>query len=153
MPLDFWPAFWHGFSMGIPTKAVSQEDYQLLAAFRYALRRFLRFSEEAALAAGITPQQHQALLAIKGFPGPGLISIGELAERLQIQHHSVVGLTNRLASLKLAKKLRSQQDRRSVCLQLTAKGEAILAGLSATHREQLRRIGPEMNAVVSKLAE
>jgi len=139
--------------MGTPIKTVTQEDYQLLAAFRYALRRFLRFSEEVALAAGITPQQHQALLAIKGFPGPDLISIGELAERLQIQHHSVVGLTNRLASLKLAKKLRSQQDRRSVCLQLTAKGEDILAGLAAAHREQLRRMGPEMKAVISKLAD
>lgn len=139
--------------MGNPSKAVTQQDYQLLAAFRYALRRFLRFSEEAALAAGITPQQHQALLAIKGFPGSHPISIGELAERLQIQHHSVVGLTNRLASMKLARKLRNQEDRRQVCLQLTPKGEDILAGLSAAHREQLRRMGPEMKTVISKLAE
>ncbi len=139
--------------MASTLRTVSQEDYQLLASFRYALRRFLRFSEEAALAAGITPQQHQALLAIKGFPGSHPITIGELAERLQIQHHSVVGLTNRLASLKLARKVRSQEDRRLVCLQLLPKGEAILADLSAAHREQLRRMGPEMKTVISKLAE
>jgi DNA-binding MarR family transcriptional regulator len=145
--------FCHPLTMASPLRTVSQEDYQLLASFRYALRRFLRFSEEAALSAGITPQQHQALLAIKGFPGPHPITIGELAERLQIQHHSVVGLTNRLASLKLARKVRSQEDRRQVCLQLLPKGEAILADLSAAHREQLRRMGPEMKSVISKLAE
>lgn len=153
MTLDFFEGFCQMLPMGTPSKAVTQQDYQLLAAFRYALRRFLRFSEEAALAAGITPQQHQALLAIKGFPGSHPISIGELAERLQIQHHSVVGLTNRLASMKLARKLRSQEDRRQVCLQLTPKGEEILSGLSAAHREQLRRMGPEMKTVISKLAE
>ncbi len=139
--------------MASPLRTVSLEDYQLLASFRYALRRFLRFSEEAALATGITPQQHQALLAIKGFAADHPITIGELAERLQIQHHSVVGLTNRLSLLKLARKVRSQEDRRQVCLQLLPKGEAILADLSAAHREQLRRMGPEMKAVISKLAE
>jgi len=153
MLLDFSKDFWHPFPMASTLRTVSQEDYQLLASFRYALRRFLRFSEEAALAAGITPQQHQALLAIKGFPGSHPITIGELAERLQIQHHSVVGLTNRLASLKLARKVRSQEDRRLVCLQLLPRGEATFADLSAAHREQLRRMGPEMKSVISKLAE
>ena len=137
--------------MGSSPKIITQADYELLPAFRYALRRFLRFSEEAALGAGITPQQHQALLAIKGFGEARLMSIGELAERLQIQHHSAVGITNRLSALKLAKRVRSEQDRRQVGLELTTKGEEILARLSTAHREQLRHIGPEIKAVINRL--
>ena len=73
------------------TKQLSKSQYELLAAFRYALRQFLHFSEEAARAAGITPQQHQALLAVKGFPGRDCVTVGELAERLQLRHHSAAG--------------------------------------------------------------
>lgn len=153
MQLDFRRVFWHRWGMATATKTLAQEDYELLASFRYALRKFLRFSEEAALAAGITPQQHQALLAIKGFSQTDSISIGELAERLQILHHSAVGLANRLVALKLAKRHRSQTDRRQVCLQLTARGEEILAGLSAAHREQLRIMGPEMKRVILRLTD
>src|SRR5579859_1886698 len=75
---------------------LSKADYEALAEFRWSLRHFLGFSEAAARAAGITPQQHQALLAIKGFPGRDKVSVGELAERLQIEHHSAVGLADRL---------------------------------------------------------
>lgn len=130
---------------------VTREQYQMLASFRYALRRFLRFSEEAALGAGITPQQHQALLAIKGFPDRDMITVGELAERLQILHHSAVGLANRLVAMKLARRERNPEDRRQVYLRLTKQGESILAQLSAAHHDQLRRIGPEIKAVLARL--
>src|SRR6202044_268812 len=77
---------------------VTKADFEMLASFRYELRRFLHFSEGAAREAGLTPGQHQALLAVKGFPGKDRITIGELAERLQVAHHSAVGLVDRLAA-------------------------------------------------------
>jgi len=115
------------------------------------MRQFLRFSEEAALAAGLTPQQHQVLLAIKGFPGRDRLTIGELAERLQLRHHSAVGLANRLVSQRLIQRQRDAQDRRRVQLLLTARGGAVLERLSAVHREQLRRIGPQIKLFLERL--
>ena len=82
-------------------RAISKAEYETLATFRYALRQFVRFSETAAREAGITPKQHQALLAIAGFPGRDQITMGELAERLQIRHHSTVELIDRLAAQSL----------------------------------------------------
>ena len=134
------------------TSKLSKSDYESLAAFRYSLRQFLRFSEEAAHAAGITPQQHQALLAIKGFPGRDSITVGELAERLQILHHSAVGLADRLVADQLIVRKPSKEDRRQVLLSLTARGESILEKLSAAHQEQLRRIGPQINEILERLA-
>jgi DNA-binding MarR family transcriptional regulator len=130
---------------------ITQAEYEALAEFRYALRQFLRFSEEAAGAAGLTPQQHQALLAIKGFPGHGPVTIGELAERLQLRHHSAVGLADRLVADRLATRRRDSTDRRQVHLELTARGEAVLERLSAAHKEQLRRIGPQISMVLKLL--
>lgn len=75
--------------------ANKKSDYEALAAFRYALRQFLRFSEDAAATEGLSPQQHQALLAIKGFPGRDSVTIGELAEKLQVRHNSAIGLVDR----------------------------------------------------------
>src|SRR5580698_9448813 len=89
-------------------------EYETLAAFRYALRKFIHFSETAAETAGITPQQHQALLAIKGFPGHDRVTVSELAERLQLRHHSTVGLIDRLVAEKLVARAPSQEDRRQV---------------------------------------
>ncbi|HEV2391499.1 MAG TPA: MarR family transcriptional regulator [Verrucomicrobiae bacterium] len=126
-------------------------DYETLATFRYALRRFIRFSERAAQAAGITPQQHQALLAIKGFPGRDKITVGELAERLQLRHHSAVGLVDRLMVQKLVARLPSASDRRQVLIQLTSRGEEVLDKLSAVHREELKRIGPEISHLLGRL--
>ena len=94
--------------------------FETLAAFRYALRRFIHFSEEAAQAAGITAQQYQALLAIKGFPGRDKVTVGELAERLQLRHHSAVGLMDRLVTEKLAIQAPSATDRRRVLFSLRA---------------------------------
>jgi DNA-binding MarR family transcriptional regulator len=115
------------------------------------MRQFLRFSEEAAIGAGLTPQQHQVLLAIKGFPGRDRVTIGELAERLQVRHHSAVGLADRLVSERLVRRKRDTQDRRRVQLLLTARGEAVLERLSAAHREQLRRIGPQIRLFLERL--
>ena len=131
---------------------ISKEEYETLAAFRYALRQFLRFSEEAATGIGLPPQQYQALLAIKGFPGRDYVTIGELAERLQIRHHSAVELVDRLVDQELAIRERERgRDRRSVYVRPTTKGLAVLQQLAATHREELRRIGPELRALLERL--
>ena len=130
---------------------ITQTEYEALAEFRYALRQFLRFSEDEAAAAGLTPQQHQALLAIKGFPGRDRVTIGELAERLQLRHHSAVGLTDRLVAERWVARRRDRQDRRQVHLELTARGEAVLERLSAAHKEQLRRMGPQISLVLDLL--
>ena len=129
---------------------LSKSQYENLAAFRYALRLFLRFSEEAARQAGVTPQQHQGLLAIKGFPGRDVVTVGELAERLQLRHHSAVELLDRLMDLKLVARKQSAKDRRQIHVQLTARGEQILAKLSSAHEEQLRRIGPELRGLLER---
>lgn len=132
-------------------KRLSKTQYENLAAFRYALRQFLRFSEDAALQAGIKPQQHQALLAIKGFPGRDSVTVGELAERLQLRHHSAVEMVDRLVGLRLVTREASEVDRRQVHVRLTAQGEQILDKLSASHEEQLRRIGPELSSLLQRL--
>ncbi len=134
-------------------KPLSKSQHELLAAFRYALRQFLHFSEEAAQAAGIQPQQHQALLAIKGFPGRDYVTVGELAERLQLRHHSTVGLVDRLVAEKLVVRAPSAQDRRQVFVQLTRRGETVLEKLSSAHAQQLKRMGPELILRLQRLAE
>ncbi|MDE3067342.1 MAG: winged helix-turn-helix transcriptional regulator [Verrucomicrobiota bacterium] len=128
-----------------------QADYEVLAEFRYALRQFQHFSENAARAAGLTPQQHQAMLAIKGFPGRDRITIGQLAERLQIRHHSAVGLTDRLVAEHHVRRVTDKQDRRQVRLALTSRGETVLGKLSAVHRKQLQRMGPQINRLLTRL--
>jgi DNA-binding MarR family transcriptional regulator len=128
-----------------------KSQYETLAAFRYALRRFIHFSEEAAQAAGITAQQYQALLAIKGFPARDNVTVGELAERLQLRHHSGVGLIDRLVAEKLVVRLASTEDRRQVLIQLTRRGEEILETLASVHGEQLKRIGPEISELLGRL--
>lgn len=133
-------------------KPLIKAQYETLAAFRYALRRFLHFSEAAAHAAGITPQQHQALLAIKGFPGRDQVTVGELAERLQLRHHSAVGLIDRLAAEELVKRTPSAADRRRVLIQLTSRGEKTLGKISTLNRQQLVRIGPELTRLLERLS-
>ncbi len=132
-------------------KPLSKAQYEMLAAFRYTLRRFMHFSEQAAQDAGITPQQHQALLAIKGFPGQDQVTVGQLAERLQLRHHSTVGLIDRLVAENLVARAASSQDRRQVFVQLTRRGEQVLERLSAAHSRQLKRISPELNQLLQKL--
>ena len=119
-------------------------DYRSLAEFRYQIRRFLRFSEQAARKSGMEPRQHQLLLAIKGLPQEERPRIGALAERLQLHHHSTVELANRLAKGGYVRRIRDRDDRREVLLSLTAKGEKVLRGLSIDHWEELRNAGPEL---------
>jgi DNA-binding MarR family transcriptional regulator len=131
---------------------LKKAQYETLAEFRYTLRQFIHFSEKAAQAAGIPPQQHQALLAIKGFPGRYRVSVGELAERLQLRHHSTVGLVDRLVAEKLVARAPSTEDRRKVFIQLTRRGENVLAKLSSAHSQQLRRMRPGLSRLLKQLA-
>jgi DNA-binding MarR family transcriptional regulator len=117
-------------------------DYQSLAELRYQVRKFVHFSELAARKAGMEPRQHQLLLAIKGMPKDVRPRIGELAKRLQLQHHSTVELANRLARRGYIRRRRDSGDRREVLLDLTAKGESVLRRLSLDHRQELRNAGP-----------
>lgn len=126
-------------------------DYRALAQFRHALRRFLAFSEAAAVAAGVTPQQHQALLAIKGAPDGTPPGVGDLAERLLVRHHSAVELVDRLARMDLVRREADPRDRRRVRLLLTAEAERRLAALSAVHLEELRAIRPSIAALLGLL--
>jgi DNA-binding MarR family transcriptional regulator len=130
---------------------LAQSQYESLAAFRYAVRRFLRFSEAAARLAGIAPQQYQALLAIKGFPGGEHVTVGKLAEQLQLRHHSAVGLVDRLEAGHLLVRAPSAEDRRRVIIRLTSRGEKVLASLASAHRKELKRIGPELSRILAEV--
>lgn len=134
-------------------KPVSKAEYEMLAAFRYALRQFLHFSEQAAKKVGLTPQQHQALLSIKGFPGREYVAIGELAERLQIRPHSAVGLVNRLETQGLVGREPDTVDRRQVYISLTPYGAKVLEQLSVAHREELRRLKPQLGLLLELLTD
>ncbi|MFA5057593.1 MAG: MarR family transcriptional regulator [Opitutaceae bacterium] len=130
---------------------LTKANYETLATLRYALRRYLAFSAMAARKAGLSPQQHQSLLAIKGNAGREHLTVGELAERLQLKHHSAVGLVDRLARRGLVRRAAAPDDRRCVHVRLTPRGEAVLERLSATMRTELRRIGPQLRALLAKI--
>ena len=130
---------------------LAPHDYETLAEFRYLLMRFAQFSEQAAHAAGLAPRQHQALLAIKGYPGGGAATIGDLAERLGIRHHSTVGLVDRLVSRGYLIRREDPGDRRRTFVSLTASGEHALAGLAAAHRRELRRVAPLLKSLLGRL--
>lgn len=117
-----------------------------LARFRYHLRQFLRFSEKAARAAGVTPQQHQLLLGVAGHTGRGWANIGELAEFLQERHNAVVGLVDRAARSGLVRKKPGERDRRFVCVHLTPRGTAMLAQLSRQHRQEVGHLASRLLA-------
>ena len=124
-------------------RPLGQPEYEALAAFRLLLRRFLRFSEAAANAIGLAPQQYQAMLAIKAYPGPDFISIKELAGQLLIKHNSAVELVNRLEGEGLVARRVSSLDRRQVDVQLTPLGTRTFEKLAAAHHAELARIGPD----------
>lgn len=132
-------------------RAPTQQDYELLAEFRATLRGFLAFSETAARAAGLTPRQHQALLAIKGSPKKKPVSIGDLADRLQLRHNTTVELANRLVDAGLIARTADAEDKRRVWLKVTPKGEARLAALSKMHLEDLRRMRLVLRRLVERL--
>lgn len=119
---------------------MSKADFEALAEFRYQLRRFLRFSEDAVQAEGLTPQQYQLLLQIKGFPGRSWANIGELAERLQAKHHGTVALVTRCEEAGLVRREPDPGDRRQVRVKLTDSGEERLTRLAKLHRQELRSL-------------
>src|ERR1700730_4915652 len=129
----------------------SKAHYEMLAAFRYQLRQFLHFSELAARNAGLTPRQHQAMLAIKGFPKRESITIGELAEQLHIAHHSAVGLVDRSVEQNLIAREQGIDDRRQVYIKLTDHGSEVLEQLSGDHRAEIRRLGPRLRSLLKSL--
>jgi len=138
----------HDIIFPVKTNSHAKIDYKSLADFRYEIRRFLNFSERAAHAAGIEPQQHQALLAIAGRPPEFETTVGALAERLQIRHHSAVELSHRLEANGWILRSRSRNDLRRVDLRLTRRGEQLLRRLSVSHRNELTTAGPRLIAAL-----
>jgi len=132
-------------------RAIEKAEYEELAAFRYLLRKFLHFSETAVRDAGMTLHQHEALLAIRGFPERDYVTMGELAERLQVRHNAAVGLVDRLAVEGLVERRAANADRRQVHVALTARGSERLERLAAVHREELQSIGPRLHAQLGRL--
>jgi DNA-binding MarR family transcriptional regulator len=124
----------------MPSPPLSKTDFAALSEFRYQMRRFERFSENAAQAEGITPLQYLLLLHIKGYPGRDWATVGELAERLQAQQHGVVALLTRCEAAGLVQRRPSAQDRRRVEIHLLPAGEAVLERLAAMHRAELRSL-------------
>lgn len=129
----------------------SKPDYQAMAELRYQIRRFLRFSENAARRAGIEPQQHQLLLAVHGLPDGLKPTVGVLAERMQLQHHSTVELIDRLVERGFLCRLRATDDRRQVLVKLTREGEEFLKRLSLYHLQEWQAAGPKLVKVLQGL--
>ncbi len=137
----------------VKPRSLAREDFETLAEFRYLLRQFGAFSAGAAREAGLTAQQHQVLLAIKGFPGREQVTIGELAERLSLKHHSVVGLVDRLVRRGLIARRHDEADRRKVRIVLTPEAADLLLGLTLAHRDELRRLAPLLQGLLNRLQE
>lgn len=133
------------------TDDLTPAEYQALGHFRYQIRRFLHFSEEAAKVEGLEPQQHQIMLAIRASADPEGPTMGELAEFLLIRHHSAVGLIDRLAEHRLAERVKGSGDRRQVRVRLTRLGAAKLRRLAGVHQEELRRAGPRLAEALGNL--
>ncbi|HVC12431.1 MAG TPA: MarR family transcriptional regulator [Burkholderiales bacterium] len=130
---------------------LTTRDYGRLAAFRHALREFMRFSEAAAAEVGLTTQHYQAMLILRGCPDDRRVTIHALAQQLLIKHNSAVGLVDRLAEGGLIAREPSSADRRKVELRLTGRGRRVLAKLAATHRRELQRIGPILKRFLREL--
>jgi DNA-binding MarR family transcriptional regulator len=140
-----------------PQPDISLAGYRKLAEFRYRIRQFLRFSEEAARLSGIEPQQHQFLLAIKGLPEGTRPTVRAVSSRLCLRHHSTVELINRLVEHGAVKRRHSKEDRREVLVELTPHGEQLLRMLSVLHWDELQNSGPALSealqAVVHNMTE
>jgi DNA-binding MarR family transcriptional regulator len=137
----------------MPGSGLSPSDYRALAEFRYQIRAFLSFSERAARAHGIEPQQHQLLLACKGLPISERPTIGTLARRLCVEHHTTVALVDKLVAAGFVLRVPSQSDRREVLVEITRQGESLLAELSALHRDQLATVGPSLLVALSAVLQ
>lgn len=136
------------------TEDVSPRQFRALSDFRYQIRKFLHFSEEAARSHGLRPQQHQLLLAVKGFDGEGQgPTIGYLAERLQVRHHSAVELVDRLETHGMVRRHAAEHDRRQVTVTLSDSGERMLRDLAAQHIAEILHIGPGLVAALQQVIE
>ena len=135
-----------------PPSKLDTREYELLAAFRRALRGFLRFSEAEAEKGGLTAQNYQALLTVRACPQGERVSINDLAQQLMIRHNSAVGLVDRLVRQGLVAREPAPEDARKVYLRLTAKGDRVLEKLAEVHREELRRIGPQLEALLAQIS-
>ena len=146
MPVDLRP---------MPERArdLDDADYQRLLSFRIGLRRFMDWSKRQAKAAGLTPAQHQLLLAIRGHADPRGPTVGDAAGYLLLRHHSAVGLVDRAAEAGLVVRQQDQEDHRVVRLRLTPRGSQLLRQLTATHYEELARLGPLMLPIWEGLGE
>jgi DNA-binding MarR family transcriptional regulator len=133
-------------------KLAERDEIQLLAKFRSEIRRFLRFSEKAAAAAGLEPQQHQLLLQIAGAPKGTLATISYIAEAMSLQHHTTVELSKRCELAELVRRTHDPSDRRCVVLELTAKGQEALRGLSRIHAQQLRNLAPVLIQALTSIS-
>ena len=131
---------------------LTTRDYARLAAFRHALRKFLRFSEEAAAQAGLTMQHYHAMLVVRGCPDDEHVTINDLAQQLLIKHNSAVELVDRLVKEDLLERETSTSDRRKVHLRMTLRGRQVLARLASTHRRELQRIGPILKNFFGELS-
>lgn len=134
-------------------RQIQLKDYQALAEFRYQLRLYLHFAEQIARSGGIEPQQHQVLLTVKGLPEEKKATIGEIAERLQIQHHSAVELIDRLVERGLVERQRDESDLRRVLVHLTHQGEEVLERLSTLALAELRTTGPALVRTLNVLVQ
>lgn len=124
---------------------------QLLAKFRSEIRRFLRFSEQAAATAGLEPQQHQLLLQIAGTPDESLATVSHIAEVMSLRHHTVVELSKRCELAGLVRRTHDHSDRRCVVLELTAQGQGALRQLSEVHARQLRELAPSLIQALTRI--
>jgi DNA-binding MarR family transcriptional regulator len=138
-------------SNGKDSRPLQDADYIALAEFRYQLRKFLRLMEERVRELGVNPQQYQLVLAVKGLPRGQAPTIGSLAERMQLNHNTMVELVDRSEQSGLLRRERSGPDRRRVSLSLTAEGEALLRKLGSAAREELRVSGPLLVRAVLRL--
>ena len=135
------------------SRPLQETEYMALAEFRYQLRRFLRHMEEEVRHLGVNPQQYQLVLAIKGLPKTQVPTISCLAERMQLNHNSMVELVDRCAERRMIRRQRSSTDRRQVTLAITAEGEALLRSLGSAARQELRSIGPMLVESVLRLTD
>lgn len=134
-------------------KSIEHKDIQQLAKFRHEIRRFLQFSEQAAAAAGLQPQQHQLLLQIAGAPDDALVTISYIAEVMSLRHHTVVELSKRCELAGLVRRTHDLVDRRCVVLKLTAQGDLALRQLSEVHAQQLREQAPVLIQALTRIGQ
>lgn len=131
---------------------LTKADYETLAAFRAAMRKFVRFTEEGARSVGVTPQQHQVLLCIMGQPARDWALVGDIAESLQIKHHAAVGLVDRCAAAGLVVRKHDTEDRRHVKVELTSEGAALLNRLSIRNWRELNQLRTNLYNVIQSLS-